>query len=497
MDFLPKNSSDRLRLSIFISALFFLMAIGMLLHTFHLSDQVKENATNINLAGRQRMLSQRIVKSLLLLKLQNTPEERAAAKNELTNAFNLFDRTLEGFAHGGKTQDSQLQTITISALESPKEKVLLAETLKLWKPYKEAILNLIENDVDIHPTDWDAALAIAITSNQSILVLMNNLTMDLELSSKSKSNELRLLQNLLMGLASISFVIVLILIQHEISLTNRHRELLNRVIHQLHVGILIHNDQNIIIGANDTARKLFGYDNIDEMVGKAHYHLLYERDNDTYGRRKEGTTFLVQTHQCDVTLDEEVVKLNAISDITMQRAMEESLNKLAYYDTLTGLPNRLLFDDRMHQGIIAAKRYGTKLALLFVDLNKFKLVNDTYGHHIGDLLLKEIAYRLSRELREEDTVSRIGGDEFVVIINTISSMEDCEKVIIKLLQALRAPFVMHGVAFHPDASIGACLFPDFDENELLINADQAMYEAKRDSDKHYAFYSDTQSGFSI
>jgi len=130
------------------------------------------------------------------------------------------------------------------------------------------------------------------------------------------------------------------------------------------------------------------------------------------------------------------------------------------------------------------------LALLFVDLNDFKPVNDTYGHHVGDMLLKEIANRLHQQLREEDTISRLGGDEFVVLLTSINTKEDCEIIIHKLLQALRVPFEAESVLLYPNASIGACIYPDDGVYDLVVKADQAMYIAKRNKNKHYAFYSE-------
>ncbi|HYD34235.1 MAG TPA: GGDEF domain-containing protein, partial [Methylophilaceae bacterium] len=202
--------------------------------------------------------------------------------------------------------------------------------------------------------------------------------------------------------------------------------------------------------------------------------------------------FHASAHSSELPIDEAQLNLETVADITLQRSVEESLSKLAYYDALTGLPNRLLFDDRLHQGIFAAKRQGTKLAVLFVDLNKFKQVNDNHGHHIGDLLLKEIAERLKQQLREEDTISRLGGDEFVVLLTSISTVEDCKRITAKLLQALRTPFVAESVVLQPDASIGICIYPDHGEDEraIIMKADQAMYLAKRDIQRHYAFYTE-------
>ena len=185
-----------------------------------------------------------------------------------------------------------------------------------------------------------------------------------------------------------------------------------------------------------------------------------------------------------------MVYLKTVADVSQQRSMEITLSHLAYHDALTGLPNRLLFDDRLQQSILSAKRRSGKLAVLFVDLNKFKQVNDTHGHHVGDMLLKEIAQRLRQSLREEDTVSRFGGDEFGILLASVSSREDCELVVDGLLNVISEPFTTEDITLTPDASIGISLYPDNGEDEKILvrRADQAMYQAKRDIARAHAFY---------
>ena len=169
------------------------------------------------------------------------------------------------------------------------------------------------------------------------------------------------------------------------------------------------------------------------------------------------------------------------SDISERKAAEERMQHLAHYDVLTGLPNRILFADRLQQTIAKARRDKSHVALMFIDLDHFKPVNDMYGHHVGDLLLKEVAVRLRECLRREsDTVVRMGGDEFVVILPEIDALQDAVTVAEKILFALNQTFPIAGHTLQISASIGIACYPEHgtDEKYLLKQADAAMYRAK-------------------
>ncbi len=317
---------------------------------------------------------------------------------------------------------------------------------------------------------------------------MNTLTVTLEENAVHKTNKLHYLQSMMMGLAVTSFCMMLLLMRRELRHMNKSKNALNQVIHKINAGLLIHDQRGIVVAANQTAGTIFGYKVFNELVGKAHHHLVFKRGDQLLARHQDGSVFPVSSHCSELSADDKDMTLETVADISLQQSVENSLSKLAYYDALTGLPNRLLFDDRLLQGVLTANRQNSKLALLFVDLNEFKSVNDNHGHHIGDMLLKEIARRLHLQLREEDTISRLGGDEFVVLLTSIKSRDDCEMIIHKLLDSLRAPFEADGLTLYPDASIGACIYPDDGEQDLIVKADQAMYIAKRDTERHYAFY---------
>jgi len=177
-------------------------------------------------------------------------------------------------------------------------------------------------------------------------------------------------------------------------------------------------------------------------------------------------------------------------DITETKAARERLANLAHYDSVTGLPNRVLLHDRLRQSIAQARRNSWFVGVLFLDLDRFKLVNDTLGHAAGDLLLKQVSVRLTRALRPSDTVARLSGDEFAVILSELMSPQNAGLVAQKLIDALRLPYDLDGNEVFVTASIGITLYPtDGDSIETLIrDADAAMYGAKSAGRNNYQYY---------
>jgi diguanylate cyclase (GGDEF)-like protein len=172
------------------------------------------------------------------------------------------------------------------------------------------------------------------------------------------------------------------------------------------------------------------------------------------------------------------------------QAANEQLRNIALYDSLTGLPNRLLFDDRMEQAMVRSGRSGRPCALMFVDLDRFKPVNDTFGHHVGDELLKAAAGRLVNCVRKEDTVARAGGDEFIVVVSELTKREDAALIGGKILEQLSRPFSVERHELEISCSIGISVFPEDGKTllELLNNADVAMYHAKKAGRNGYLFF---------
>jgi diguanylate cyclase (GGDEF)-like protein/PAS domain S-box-containing protein len=187
----------------------------------------------------------------------------------------------------------------------------------------------------------------------------------------------------------------------------------------------------------------------------------------------------------------EIIRYVAIKhDVTERREMESRLEHMAHFDMLTGVPNRQLFLERLEQSISLARRHQERLALLFIDLDGFKEINDNLGHEAGDAVLREIALRLHSEIRESDTVARVGGDEFVVLINTLQSSDNLEGIVRKLLEGITLPILLSGELHVIGASIGVSLFPEHghDVASLLSNADSAMYMSKRTGKNRWTLY---------
>ncbi|MCZ7563165.1 MAG: EAL domain-containing protein [Burkholderiales bacterium] len=177
-------------------------------------------------------------------------------------------------------------------------------------------------------------------------------------------------------------------------------------------------------------------------------------------------------------------------DVTRRRAAEDDLVRLAHYDVLTGLPNRVLFQDRVAQEIARARRNGGGAALMFIDLDRFKVINDTLGHDVGDELLKQVARRLTGSLRASDTVSRFGGDEFAVLMTELRDSQAAGHVADKVISAFAQPFLLGGQETYVTASIGIALYPvDGDLPATLVkHADIAMYRAKELNRNNVQFY---------
>jgi diguanylate cyclase (GGDEF)-like protein/PAS domain S-box-containing protein len=182
-------------------------------------------------------------------------------------------------------------------------------------------------------------------------------------------------------------------------------------------------------------------------------------------------------------------------DITERKHAEEIIRHQAFHDNLTDLPNRVLFQDRLTHALSSAKRNHRKMSVMFLDLDRFKTINDTLGHPMGDLLLKEVSRRLRMRLRSEDTVARLGGDEFTMLLPDIRMPEDAAEVARSLLSAVNMPYHLEDHELHIGCSIGIAMFPEdgHDSKTLLQNADTALYQAKEHGRNNFQFYSSTMT----
>jgi diguanylate cyclase (GGDEF)-like protein/PAS domain S-box-containing protein len=261
---------------------------------------------------------------------------------------------------------------------------------------------------------------------------------------------------------------------------------------------------------NSAGIKLLGVKNSDELLGSEMCHFIHPDNQEDIKNilnlieteqsrmpwicakiiRPDGKQIDVEMAAVPMHYGEMSAGQIIFRDITERKETEQRLEYLAHFDVLTALPNRTLFFDRLDQLHVQAKRSKQSFALLFVDLDRFKYVNDTFGHHIGDLLLKETAVRFQSCIRESDTVARMGGDEFTVILSNIKNREDVEVVAEKIIVSIKQPYILENIDCSVSASIGISIFPNdnSDINKLIKMADIAMYHAKENGRNNFKFY---------
>jgi len=217
-----------------------------------------------------------------------------------------------------------------------------------------------------------------------------------------------------------------------------------------------------------------------------------------WNTRKNGEPYLEWTTVSTVRGDGGAVThfVCVFSDITRAKESQDKLDHLAHHDALTGLPNRLLFHDRLQHAMVRAARAGQQLAVVFIDLDRFKTVNDTLGHHVGDELLKHVAVSLSSCLRDGDTLARLGGDEFIVMLENVDGEQGARAVGEKLMQVFERPVLVSDYELFVTGSVGISLFPRdaTDLNVLIRNADVAMYQAKAKGRNGYQLYAPSMDG---
>jgi diguanylate cyclase (GGDEF)-like protein len=380
----------RLNIGVVVSAVLFLVFDATVLGIgYWMAKQVEADAITINLAGRQRMLTQRMVKALLQIHVgENAAVSAEAARDELAHAVSLFDETLTAFAHGGAVRGGDGRPLFQAALTGSLARDLVARMQREWVPYRDRLVAIAAGEVEAGSAQTLAAAAVAGEINLVLLDLANRVTSEVEAASRAKTQRLRVLQVVAFVLALINFFIMLNIIWRRVSgLHTSHRE--------------------------------------------AH--------------------------------------------------------RLARIDALTGLTNRIGLLEHLETGLATLRDDSTGMAIGFLDLNRFKQVNDSHGHAVGDSVLRQVAQRMRRRLRKSDLISRIGGDEFVVVLHDISQPDEAAPILDALGAAMARPFVVHGDEIEIGLSIGAILVRSggVEPDELLRQADRLMYEVKAEGVSHW------------
>lgn len=216
-------------------------------------------------------------------------------------------------------------------------------------------------------------------------------------------------------------------------------------------------------------------------------------------RARDGHVFPVEVSTNYMQFEGEEYICAFVRDITARKQIEEKMSRMAHFDAITNLPNRALLYDRLEQAIALARRQDRQLAVLFLDLDGFKLINDSFGHYVGDDLLSSVAERLRENARDMDSVARVGGDEFIFILNEIGKLENAAIVANKIIESLSLPFLIQGHICHIGGSIGISIFPEDGNNmeDLIKQADDAMYLAKKNGKGSYQFASRQVSNYDL
>jgi diguanylate cyclase (GGDEF)-like protein/PAS domain S-box-containing protein len=275
-------------------------------------------------------------------------------------------------------------------------------------------------------------------------------------------------------------------------------------------GVVITNANAEIVDVNRAFTEITGYAR-EEVLGRNPRFLQSRRHppsfyrgmwtvirktgawrGEIWNRRKDGEVYPGWLTISTVRDDKGniVNYVGVVSDISAIKRSQEELDFLAHHDPLTGLPNRLLFNARLTHALEQARRENRMLAVMFLDLDQFKAINDSMGHAVGDQLLQEVAHRLRDRIRAEDTIARVGGDEFLLVIEELGVARDAGKVAHKLLECLANPFPLQEQELYVTTSIGISLYPrdGYDVENLIKNADAAMYRAKEQGRNNYQFY---------
>ncbi|HEX8986763.1 MAG TPA: diguanylate cyclase [Rhodocyclaceae bacterium] len=300
--------------------------------------------------------------------------------------------------------------------------------------------------------------------------------------------------------------------ESEASLAASHHELqlAAKAFESTFEGILVTDADQVIQSVNPAFTQITGY-RPQEVVGKtpsvlasgrhdaAFYRAMYDSlaahghwQGEICNRRKNGELY-VEWLTVNAVKDSGGKVTNYVAvftDFTTRKAAEDQIRFLAQHDGLTGLPNRTLLRERLLRAIAHAQRNGKKVAVIFLDLDDFKVINDTYGHPAGDEMLRVVGRRLSDTVRREDTVARLGGDEFILVLEELSNLDGIPGIARKIIDTVARPVVFEGIEMQTATSVGICFYPDDGHNpdELLKHADAAMYIAKEKGSNNFHLF---------
>jgi diguanylate cyclase (GGDEF)-like protein/PAS domain S-box-containing protein len=578
---------------ILLAVVVFMVADSLVIGiNFYSTYKANESAVSINLSGRQRMLSQRMTKALLILQRAVATNDDAGIERQLKEldlSVGLFNTTLKGFRDGGMVTGGDGSRVYLTQVQTAAARKNVADAYTIWNTYLEHLRPLLGNNRDFSAGQLETVVAYAQAHNLEVLRLMNDLTTDLEMVANDRARILRLILviGIFVAFGNFAYTVIVSIrdlmasdaktaqAQHETkeilytihknisgnlhtldagsndtlptptgheadelgrlvgdmndlllrlrtSLAQEHELRLQRVLNEKlklyatmfensQEGIIITSRRNRIIAVNRAFTQITGYTE-EEVLQKnprflypSHDLMFYEKlqtelithghwRGELWNQCKNGQTkpewYSVSIVRND---DGKIINYIAIfSDISERKKAEEHIDFLAHHDPLTKLPNRILIRKRFSVALSTSEQDNSNIIILYIDLDSFKYVNDTFGHLVGDQLLLQAAERLKSHFRETDTISREGGDEFMILLPGIRELDVVHRICTAILEKLSSPFIIEGQTIGISASIGVACYPkhgkDFDT--LRKNADAAMYAAKSSGKNAYRIFAE-------
>ena len=455
-------------------ALFVVLDVSILILNYHIARQIDDDSLAINLAGRQRMLSEQMARQVLEMRL--LPEgsvRREILRKSFSNSQKLFSDTLNAFVSGGEVAGSDSNLAYLRARTDAETHAVLQRVQIVWRLYRDE-LAVIENSPP--PT------IIQLSNADKQLTAVNEFTTVLEHQARRKARLLRWVQSASVIIVLLNFAFILWHVRQRYRRVTNSNVMLQDLVDKMSTAVLLFNNSAQTHYANKAAGLLFGIP-AQELIGKTRPELLHQLDDSIFGLRANGEKFFVHVEQRELVFEGTPVQIVTVTEIT-QTENDIHWRHLAYHDTLTGIPNRLLFEHRISNILSTAHRHGDIVALLTIDLDNFKEINDCYGHIAGDEVLRVVAQRFREHVRFEDLIARLGGDEFVIVVTGFKSQGIAYQTIKTLcgilLQCIQEPVTTLYGEIAARGSIGVSFYPvDGEElRDVLHQSDAAMYRAK-------------------
>ncbi|WP_286238213.1 diguanylate cyclase domain-containing protein [Neptuniibacter halophilus] len=422
------------------------------------------------------MLSQRLTKVLLLM--AQDASYIHPGREELAEVYHLFVSTLDAFESGGSVIDGHGVSQPFSASDDMRVLFLINKARVLltdMQPDLERVLQQPDDRLALQ-----SALNFAKENNLALLNLMNELTSRTEMLSQQKTQSLRWIQTLAFGLALFNFLVIIRQFQQRSRQAESQVQDFINLVDTAATSLILLNQRRQVLLANKMSQELFGYTE-QEFLRLTEGQLFSQKNNGLVALSRGRGPTRVEVTERQLTLNEQDFIILTVSDISRYAEQQAQLSHLANHDALTGLVNRRALFDRLDMELARAERSGTGLAVMFIDLDRFKPVNDSLGHAAGDEVLVQFSRRLIAVFRASDTLCRFGGDEFVLLLPGVTEKEQLLAFRNSICALLDEPFCYENETISLGASIGEAVYPEDATTaaKLIELADQQMYQNKQ------------------